>query len=75
MDGGPEQLFYGKEREDVDSQIPEELQLFIVDVARPSQEIVDPVDHAVEEDAEKLIERIDLIVKQQTVGLVKREEI
>lgn len=57
------------------SEIPEELQLFIVDVARPSQKISEAVDYAVEEDAEKLIQHIDLIVRQRAIGVVKREEI
>ena len=51
------------------------MRLFIVDVARPSKKILAPVDHMAEEEAEKLIEQIDLIVKQQKVGVVKRDEI
>lgn len=61
--GGSERYpFYGEEREDVASEIPNEA-LFIVDVARPSKPITEPVAYDDEEQAEKLIEQIDEIVK------------
>ena len=55
--------FYGKERDDVDSEIPPNLKYFIKDVARPSTQITQPVDYATEEEAERIIEQIDLMVK------------
>ena len=66
--------FYGTERTDVESEIPDAYQYFVNDIARPSSSLSQnlkargPIDYTDEIEAESLIELVDLVVRRGIVG-------
>lgn len=57
----------------MESEIPPSLKYFITDVARPSTGIKESVDYATEEGGESIIDKIDLMVETNKIGVVMRE--